>query len=111
MQAFLNLERARQEISKKEKEIEDLKSFIDLVENYEADTIEKLIIKEYALVGNVAKVATKLNEEGHRLEGGKKYIPNDITAIIQSKDTIDDLHSIVKKVSKKNKAKANRQWN
>ncbi|WP_187393404.1 hypothetical protein [Bacillus sp. E214] len=39
-------------------------NYIDLVENYQADTIEKLILKEYAYLGSVSKVADELNKRG-----------------------------------------------
>ncbi|MEK5173216.1 hypothetical protein NST63_08485 [Heyndrickxia sp. FSL W8-0496] len=111
MKAFLNLENAKLEITKAEEYIIKLKEFIELVETYEADTFEKLVIKNYAIIGSVAKVANKLNEEGYRHESGRKYISNDITEIIQSKPTIDELHSLVKDIQKKNITKANRKWN
>jgi len=55
-------------------------------------------------------VATKLNEEGFRYENSRKYKSNDITAIIQSKDNIDELHSIVKDIQKRNKKKSTKKW-
>lgn len=110
MKAFLTLERAFDEIDKSEKYISDLKKYIDLIENYNADSLEKLVIKYYALIGRVDKVATKINEEGYRIDG-RKYTSNDITAIIQSKTTIDELHEMVRSIQKKNKAMANKKWN
>lgn len=110
MRAFLTLERAIEEIEKSEKYIADLKKYIQLTENCNADTPEKKIVKYYALIGRVDKVATKMNEEGYRIDG-RKYISNDITAVIQSKNTIDELHEIVRAIQKKNITMANKKWN
>lgn len=111
MKAFLNLENAKLEISKAEEYIVKLKEFIRLVENYEADTFEKLVIKYYAILGSVVKVTARINDDGYRFENSRKYTSNDITEIIQSKTTIDELHSIVKDIQKTNKKKANSKWN
>ncbi|WP_214482931.1 hypothetical protein [Bacillus sp. SM2101] len=111
MKAFLTLDNAKLEIEKAEGYINDLKRFIGIVENYNADTFEKKVIKEYAILGSTTKVATKLSDEGYRYETGRKYKPEDMTEIIQSKNTIDELHVIVKDIQKKNKTKANRNWN
>ncbi|WP_040206389.1 hypothetical protein [Neobacillus jeddahensis] len=110
MKAFLTVENAKIEISNSEHYIKKLKEYINLVENYETDTFEKLVIKTYALLGNVAKVADKVNSEGFRFNQSRKYTSNDITAIIQSKDTIDNLHEIVRDIQKRNKTKASRKW-
>ncbi|MCM3033353.1 hypothetical protein [Niallia sp. MER 6] len=110
MKAFLTVEKASEEIEKSEQYIADLKKFISLVENYNADTPEKLVIKYYALIGRADKVAIKINEEGYRIDG-RKYISNDVTAIIQSEITIDELHEMVKLIQKKNKAIVNKKWN
>lgn len=111
MQAFLSLENAKEEIRKAEENIVKLQEFIKLVEGYEADTFEKQVIKNYAVLGSVTKVAEKLNKEGHRFENRRKYISNDITAIIQSKPTLDNLHKIMKDAQKRTKKKANKRWN
>lgn len=110
MKAFLNVEKAKIEIDNAEQYNKKLKEFINLVENYETDTAERLVIKSYAILGNVAKVAEKINSEGYRIDNSRKYTTNDITAIIQSKDTKDQLHGMVKDIQKMNQLKANRKW-
>jgi len=82
-------------VDKAREEIEWLQNYIQIVENYETNTIEKRILKEYAYIGNSQKVAAKLNSEGLSINK-RDLLPQDVTAIIRSKAT-DDLHKIIKR--------------
>ncbi|MFD0825838.1 hypothetical protein ACT8ZR_09185 [Neobacillus sp. M.A.Huq-85] len=53
MSKMITLERAKSEIKR-------LQHFVDLVEKYDADTLEKAIIKEYAITNSVIKVTENL---------------------------------------------------
>lgn len=64
-------------VSKAKKKIMSLQHFVNLAESYEADTLEKMVIKEYAYSNS--KVMSKLNLD-------KKYV----TAVIMQKGS-DDL--------------------
>ncbi|WP_416826106.1 hypothetical protein [Ectobacillus polymachus] len=97
MYKFLTVDKAKEKIK-------ELQIFVSLAESYIADSPEKIAIKEYAHVGNVKKVADKLNDLGYRL-GNRKYISKDVTEIIEKEPT-DEFHAIVKKVQRENK-KAN----
>lgn len=81
-------------VDKARKEIEWLQNYIELVENYQADTIEKLILKEYAYLGSAQKVAKELNSRNVKINN-RDVLYQDVTAIIKSKAT-DDLHKIIK---------------
>lgn len=70
-------------VSKAREEIIRLQHFVNLVESYDADTLEKMVIKEYAYTNSITKVTNKLNVE-------KKYV----TAVIMQKGT-DDLHKLI----------------
>lgn len=88
--------------------IKELENYIELMESYVADSVEKKVLYAYILVGSVADVAKEINEEGYRLlttNGERKYIGKDISNIINS-ETLDDLHEIAKKKFRGNKGMA-----
>lgn len=77
--------------------IEKLQIFVDLVEGYRPETIEQKILKEYAYLGSVVKVAEKVNVMGYSIEG-RPYEGTDITNIIKGKGKgNDELHKLIRK--------------
>lgn len=50
-------------------EFKRLQKYIDLAELYEADTFEKLMIKEYAYTNSVTQVVNILNNHGCSIDG------------------------------------------
>lgn len=50
-------------VSRAKEEIEHLQDYVLLAEAYQANTLEKQIIKLYAYTGSIQKVAAQLNEE------------------------------------------------
>ena len=99
---FMNLEIAKKEIEKAKEYIVQLKEYIDLIENYTADTDEKRIILEYAIIGNTKQVADNLNENGFRFENRREYDFIDVSRVIKWMEPIDQLHSIVQSIHKLN---------
>ncbi|PEJ53031.1 hypothetical protein CN676_10405 [Bacillus wiedmannii] len=96
----MNLQQAKDSVEK-------WSHFIELVSNYEVNSLETEAIYEYALDNNVSNVAVKLNEKGHRIQGvrgPKKLNSNDVTEILQG-EIIDELHSIIKNTLQKNQRK------
>jgi hypothetical protein len=89
----LTLEKAKEQIA-------ELQRFIKLVESYNPDSFETTVIYEYAIQGSVARVASKLNEQGQRING-RKLTSNDISAIIVQKP-FDELHEIIRRVFQTN---------
>ena len=82
-------------VDKAQEEIKWLHNYINLVEMYEADTIEKLIIKEYAYLGSAQRVADELNSRKIKISK-RDVIPQDVTGVIRSLAK-DDLHKIIKR--------------
>lgn len=81
-------------VKKAKEEIKRLQEYIDLVESYHADTLERLIIKEYALSNSIAEVLRVL-EHRHILKNGKPVEKQDALDVIKSKPQ-DKLHRLVK---------------
>lgn len=98
----ISLEKRKEYIKSLYKEIAEQQRIIELIEAYTPHSLEERIIHEYAIEGSVTFVANKLNEEGLRIEG-RKYISNDISAVIMQTPK-DELHQIVKKSFEHNKA-------
>jgi len=98
----ISLDNRKVYIQELHKEIKKQEHIIQLIESYSPETLEQKIILEYAIEGSVTYVADKINAEGHRI-GNRKYISNDITAVIIQKPLLDELHDIVKKSFEHNK--------
>ena len=81
-------------VGQAKKKIAELQSFVDLVEGYHAETLEQQIIKEYAYLGNLGKVAEKVNEMGYLIHG-QPYKGTDITDVIRGKGN-DELHKVIR---------------
>lgn len=97
------------QIAEAEKQIEELKRYIDLMENYKAETLEQKAIYLYVLNESVSKVADELNQQGFRI-GNRKLMGKDVSDIIRSKPD-DQLHEMAKKMFGKNRNKAiGRGW-
>jgi hypothetical protein len=84
---LISVEKAKEEISK-------LQQYIDLVENYEADTLDKLIIKEYALTNSIDKTVKAVNDVGYAID--HKEIERDYVVSLLKKRGKDDLHKLVR---------------
>lgn len=73
------------------KEINQLQNFVLLVENYEVNTLEQKVLKEYAYLGSMSKVVDRINQELGIDTIDKEYV----SKLLQSKP-IDPLHKILK---------------
>jgi hypothetical protein len=77
-----------------EKEIKRLQHFLEVVESYEADTLEKWIIKEYAFTGSIRDVLLSANARGLTRDGielDKGFVSGVIAGYPK-----DELHRTVK---------------
>lgn len=77
-------------VEKAKDEIQRLQHYVDLVESYEASTIERQIIKEYAYTNSIQEVVVRFKERGATLNGdpiSKEYV----TSVIKGKPS-DELH-------------------
>ncbi|PGT81582.1 hypothetical protein [Bacillus sp. AFS040349] len=76
-------------VNKAEKEIKRLQHFVALVENYEANTLDKWIIKEYAYTNSVREVVSRADRKGMDID--QEYAKS----VIKGKPN-DELHKILK---------------
>ena len=87
MTTLKTVEQAKNQIAK-------LQAFVDLVEDYQAETLEQQIIKEYAYLGSLTKVAEKVNRLGYSIDG-RPYEGTDISFVIKGKGN-DELHKVIR---------------
>jgi hypothetical protein len=76
-------------------EIRRLQNFLKLVENYEANNLEKWIIKEYAFTSCIKEVTKQANERGFTTNGieiNQQFVKN----IIYAGNPRDELHRLVR---------------
>lgn len=81
-------------VERAEREIKRLQHYINLVDTYPDDTLEKWIIKEYAYTNSIVKVIQNANEKGltHQDEPlTKEYV----TSVISGKGN-DELHRLLR---------------
>jgi hypothetical protein len=81
-------------VEKAKDEIVRLQQYIDLVENYEADTLDKLIIKEYALTNSIDKTVKAVNATGYSMD--HKEVERDYVVSLLKKRGKDELHKLVR---------------
>jgi hypothetical protein len=96
----ISLANRKEYIETLRKEIEKQLAAINLIESYTPSTFEQRVIHLYAIEGSVKDVADKLNAQDERING-RKFISNDISAIIRQKP-MDELHEITKKAFEHN---------
>jgi hypothetical protein len=82
-------------VDQAKRKIETLQMFVDLVEGYRPETIEQKVLKEYAYLGNIVKVAEKVNSMGYSIDE-RPYEGTDISNIIKGKGN-DELHKYIRK--------------
>ena len=82
-------------VSKAKQKAEELLHYIELAESYEADALEKLIIKEYAYTNSINEVLKILKERGV-LKDDRPVEKSDAVEVIKSRGT-DPLHQIVRR--------------
>jgi hypothetical protein len=85
---FISITKARQDVKM-------LNEYIALWESYETDTVEKQIIKEYALLSSLEEVANRLNSKGYSIDDRSIEAAADVRSGINQKPK-DDLHRIVR---------------
>lgn len=83
MRTFRTLDQAK-------KDLQVLQEYVQLIEDYKPQDFFQKVIYLYALEGNIAMVASILNNQGYSLDG-RELEPNDISKIITSKPQKDDL--------------------
>jgi hypothetical protein len=81
-------------VEKAREEIERLQQYIELVENYEANTLDKFIIKEYALTNSIDKTVKAINAVGYAIYN--KEVGRDYVVSLLKKRGKDELHKLVR---------------
>ncbi|MGG3943385.1 hypothetical protein ABEV54_18320 [Peribacillus psychrosaccharolyticus] len=81
-------------VTKAKQDVKMLTSYINLWESYEADTVYRKIIKEYALLSSLEEVANRLNLRGCRING-RPIESDDVRSVLKERPK-DDLHKIVR---------------
>jgi hypothetical protein len=84
---LISVEKAREEMLK-------LQQYIELVETYETNTLDKLIIKEYALTNSIDKTVIEVNATGYAMD--YKKVDRDYVVSLLKKRGKDDLHKLVR---------------
>ena len=98
MKNFRTLAQTKKDIETLQKQINQNKRYISLVENYKPKTFTQHVIHEYACEGNLVRTAENLNKLGHTIDG-RTIESQDISTIIQSKPDHDDfLHKEVRRL-------------
>jgi hypothetical protein len=82
-------------VQKAKQEIKRLQEYVTLAESYEEDTLEKAIIKEYAITNNLSKVIEKVNERG--FTQNDKPVDRAYVVSVVNGDPEDELHRIMRK--------------
>jgi hypothetical protein len=99
----------RVEIAEAREQIKRLKEYIEKVESYQADTYEQKVFKLYVLCENVTKVTKELNEQGYRI-GNRKLVTKDLSDLIRSKPSLDEIHELARKLFNRNRKRAATSW-
>lgn len=84
---LITVQRAKMEINR-------LQQYIDLVENYEASTIEKWIIKEYGYTNSFIEIERRANVKGITLNG--EPIDKDIIRSVIDRKPKDESHRLLR---------------
>ncbi|MEH7324905.1 hypothetical protein V7200_03615 [Cytobacillus firmus] len=78
----MNLELAKRRVA-------EYQLYVDLTENYQPDTLEGWIVKEYAISGSINTTAEKVNENGYSIEG-RPIEKDDIIQVINKNPSKND---------------------
>jgi hypothetical protein len=87
MTNLLSVEKAKEEILR-------LQHYIELVENYEPNTLDKFIIKEYAITNSIHKTIKAVNAVGYAIY--HKEVERDYVVSLLKKRGKDELHKLVR---------------
>lgn len=66
-----------------------------MVEGYEENTVNQIIIKQYAITSSLSRVAAEVNKRGYSIQGDS-YSPVDIERILKADPGSDYLHRLVR---------------
>jgi hypothetical protein len=81
-------------IEKAKSEIERLQHYIDLIENYQPDTLDKFIVLSYAKTNSIDKTFELVWEHGYTLN--QRPIERDYIVKVLNQIGKDELHKLVR---------------
>jgi hypothetical protein len=87
MTAFMSIEKANNEIKR-------LQHYIELIENYQTDTLDKFIVLSYAKTNSIDKTLELVMESRYSLE--HKPIERDYIVKVLKQIGKDELHKLVR---------------
>lgn len=87
MAYLLSVERAKEEIAR-------LQKYVELMETYVPDTLEKCIIFEYAKHRNLDRTTDAVNEYGYKIE--QRPIERSYIVSVIKRKSNDELHRLVR---------------
>lgn len=82
-------------LDRAKKEVDKLTNYINLVENYETNTLNKWIIKQYALTNSIKRILELASEQGIVHNDGKQLERSYVISVINGKP-MDELHRILR---------------
>ncbi|MHC0037916.1 hypothetical protein [Pseudoneobacillus sp. C159] len=87
MATFNTVEKAKAEIIR-------IQMYIDLVESYVPNTLDKFIIKEYAICNSIDKALRAVNDAGYSIKDSK--VDRDYVVTLLKSKSADELHRLVR---------------
>lgn len=75
-------------------EIRRLQRFVNLVEEYVANSLEKWIIKEYAYTSSIREVVSRGNQKGYTNKGAE--LNHEFVRDVIARSPKDELHKLVR---------------
>lgn len=82
-------------LDRAKKEVDRLQEYIYLVENYETNTLNKWIIKKYALTNSIKNIVEEADENGVTNDDDFPLDRKYVTDLINGK-TMDELHRMLR---------------
>jgi hypothetical protein len=95
-------------IQQVKEQIEEMTHYVNLYNDYKADTLEQKVFKYYAEIKNGANVTKMVNDEGYRYETGRKLTSNDISDILDNPQ--NEFEKIVSKIFQQSRKKVAKIW-
>ncbi|KQL33346.1 hypothetical protein [Psychrobacillus sp. FJAT-21963] len=91
---FLPFEDLKKEIVKLDEYLSDLKEYERIVEEAQVNTVQQIVLKEFAYLQDTSKVAAKMNDNGFTIDANP-FSAADIVRFIKS-DGDDLLHRVIR---------------
>jgi hypothetical protein len=81
-------------VIKAKEEVKRLNEYIEMVESYQADTLEKFIIKEYSYTNSITEIVKRLARRDIKLDG--RPVEREYVTMVIKRKASDPLHRMMK---------------